>query len=649
MADVAFKETVAWPQCKSALSTNTRRTEQINELVEARLKNLSVEQKVAQLIQAELASIKPDDVRRFGLGSILNGGGVSPNANKRASIEDWWNLANEFQSAARESEAGIPIFWGTDAVHGHNNVFSATIFPHNIALGAANDSDLMERLGAVTARDVQDTGIDWVFAPTLAVPCDYRWGRTYEGYSQEPEIVARLGSAMLRGLQGDPASTEFFDENHVLATSKHFVGEGSTRDGIDQGDTFCSEIDLLNIHALGHIAALKAGAQVVMAAFNSWNNEKVHGSSYLLQDVLKGQMGFDGFVVSDWDGFAQLDDDLETACVRSINAGVDMLMVSSDWRGVYERVLNAVTSGEIDAVRLNDAVGRILRVKALRGMLTSNWRLPSTRSKRTLGSKSKRELAREAIRKSLVLLKNSHGLLPLKPGKRIVVVGKSAHDIAQQCGGWTLTWQGTNNVTDDFPDAASIASGIRTKVRDAGGTVSFTDEVDADTEADVAIVVFGEEPYAEGEGDLNHLSFSRWDPTALVQMKVLKDLGIPVVALFLTGRPRWINPELNASDAFVVCWLPGTQGGAVADVIFKDGADTVRCDFAGRLPFSWPLDSSLTSIDRDSNQRDSYLPVGYGLSYEDKVSFEQLTELDETTGTSLRGPSFSGSYNYPNP
>ena len=649
MTDVALMERVVWPRCKSALSTNTRRLAEINKLVEARLKDLSVEQKVAQLIQAELASVEPEDIRRFGLGSILNGGGVSPNANKRASIEDWWNLANEFQTAARESEAGIPIFWGTDAVHGHNNVFSATIFPHNIALGAANDSDLVERLGAATARDVLDTGIDWVFAPTLAVPCDYRWGRTYEGYSQEPEIVARLGSAMLCGLQGDPASTEFFDENHVVATSKHFVGEGSTLDGIDQGDALCSEIDLLNIHALGHIAALKAGAQVVMAAFNSWNNEKVHGSWYLLQEVLKGQMGFDGFVVSDWDGFAQLDGDPETACIRSINAGVDMLMVSSDWRGVYERVLNAARIGEIDDVRLNDAVGRILRVKALRGMLTPNWRLPSTRSKQTLGSNSKRELAREAIRKSLVMLKNSNGLLPLETKKRIVVVGKSARDIAQQCGGWTLTWQGTNNETDDFPDAVSIESGIRGVISAGGGVVSFIDEVDDETDADTAIVVFGEEPYAEGEGDLNHLSFSQDDSLPLAQMKALNARGIPVVALFLTGRPRWINPELNASDAFVVCWLPGTQGGAIADVLFKDSANTVRYDFTGRLAFSWPLDSSLTCIDRDSNQPDSYLPVGYGLTYEDKVSFEQLSETDVSMGTSLRGPSFQGSYNYPNP
>lgn len=648
MTDLAHNESVDWPQCRSALATNTSKFVEVDNLVEVRLQDLSIKQKVAQLIQAELASVEPDDVREYGLGSILNGGGVFPNSNKRATVEDWWNLVSVFQTAACESDSGIPIFWGTDAVHGHNNVYSATIFPHNIGLGAANDSNLMERLGAATARDVMDTGIDWVFAPTLAVPCDYRWGRTYEGFSQDPEIVGRLGSSMLLGLQGDPSSSSFLDETRVIATAKHFVGEGATIDGIDQGNAYCTEQELRDIHAVGHIFALNAGAQIVMAAFNRWHDEKVHGSSYLLQDVLKRQMGFDGFVVSDWDGFAQLDGDPETACIRSINAGVDMLMVSSDWRGVYERVLNAVKTGEIDNERLDDAVRRILRVKALRGMLSPNWRVSPARSTQSLDSKSNRELAREAVRKSLVLLKNSNGILPLAPTRKIVVVGTSAHDVAKQCGGWTLTWQGTDNSTDDFPHADSIANGIYSAVTAMGGVVTYADEVDDLTDADVAVVVFGEDPYAEGEGDLNHLSFSRDEPRPLAQMKALKSLGIPVVALFLTGRPRWINPELNASDAFVVCWLPGTQGGAVADVLFKT-ASSVRCDFTGRLAFSWPLDSSLTCVDRDSDQPDSYLPVGYGLSYEDKVSLDLLCESDATTGSSHRGPSFQGSYNYPNP
>ncbi len=621
----------------------------VSDLVEARLRDLTTEQKVAQLIQAELVSVEPDDIRSFCLGSILNGGGVFPNANKHATIEDWRDVANAFQSAALESEAGIPIFWGTDAVHGHNNVFGATIFPHNIGLGAANDPDLMERLGAATAKDVTDTGIDWVFAPTLAVPRDYRWGRTYEGFSQNPELVKRLGGAMTRGLQGDPASSDFLSDNQVLATSKHFVGEGATVEGIDQGDADCSEQDLRDIHALGHFAALRAGAQVVMAAFNSWQGEKVHGSSYLLQEVLKRQIGFEGFVVSDWDGFAQLDGDLETACVACINAGVDMLMVSSEWQRVYELLLNATTAGRIERSRLDDAARRILRVKALKGMLAPTWRRSTGKKTRSLGSTRSRELAREAVRKSLVLLKNSNRLLPLSPHQRVVVVGQDADHVAKQCGGWTLTWQGTDNARGDFPHSVSIADGIHTTVTGGDGVVSCIDEVDDETTADVAIVVFGEDPYAEGEGDLNHLSFSREKPEPLAQMKSLRARGIPVVALFLTGRPRWINPELNAADAFVVCWLPGTEAGTVADVLFTDATNNVRHDFVGRLPFSWPLDPALTGIDRDSNRPDQYLPVGFGLKYDEEATFEPLSEFDTTSGSAQRGPSYQGSYNYPNP
>ena len=649
MTELVDNETVLWPQCLSALDADAAKMKAISDLVDARLRDLSTEQKVGQLIQAELASVEPEDVRRFGLGSILNGGGVFPNANKRARIEDWRHLVRAFQKAARESAAGIPILWGTDAVHGHNNVYRATIFPHNIGLGAANDTDLMGSIGFATATDVADTGIDWVFAPTLAVPHDYRWGRTYEGFSQNPEIVHRLGGAMIRGLQGDPTSSEFMSDIRVLATSKHFVGEGSTIDGIDQGDADCDETDLRDVHALGHFAALRAGAQIVMAAFNSWRGEKVHGSSYLLQDVLKRQMGFQGFVVSDWDGFAQLDDDLETACIACVNAGVDMLMVSSEWERVYELLLCAATSGRIGMTRLDDAVRRILRVKALNGMLNPRWRGPIAKRTRSLGSNRSRLVACDAVRKSLVLLKNANQTLPLSPTLRVVVVGEDAADVAKQCGGWTLTWQGRDNTNEDFPRASSIADGIRATVKSGNGKVTFVDEVDDETAADVAIVVFGEEPYAEGEGDLNHLSFSRAHPKPLAQMQLLRTRGIPVVALFLTGRPRWVNPELNTADAFVVCWLPGTQAGAIADVVFTDAGDNLCHDFTGRLPFSWPLDSALTCIDRDSNRPDQYLPVGFGLSYEDEATFEPLSEFDSTSGSAQRGPSYQGSYNYPNP
>ena len=651
MAEVAANEKVLWPLCRSALDADPRRSLSIRDLVEARLQRLTTEQKVAQLIQAELASVEPDDVRQYGLGAVLNGGGVSPNYNKHASAEDWRNLAAAFQAAARESDAGIPILWGTDAVHGHNNAFGATIFPHNIGLGAANDPDLMERLGAATAKDVAATGIDWVFAPTLAVTHDYRWGRTYEGFSQEPRIVKRLGRAMVCGLQGHPESTDFLSDPFVLATSKHFVGEGSTREGIDQGDAYCTEKDMRDVHAIGHFGALKAGAQIVMAAFNSWCGEKIHCSSYLLQEVLKEQIGFEGFVVSDWDGFAQVDGDLEAACIRSFNAGVDMLMVSSDWQRVYRIMFEGVRTKQISEARLDDAVKRILRVKALKGMLSPTYVHPALRTDEIhpMGMDSTRTLAREAVRKSLVLMKNDDRILPLSPKQKVLIVGTDAHDVAKQCGGWTLTWQGTNNTNDDFPNAESIADGIRTVVTDGGGMVTCVDRVDDDTAADVAIVVFGEEPYAEGEGDLHHLSFSRDDAAPLQEMKALRARGIPVVSLFLSGRPRWINPELNISDAFVVCWLPGTEGGAIGEILFKDHENEIHHDFSGRLSFSWPLDARATLIDRDSKEPDRYLPVGYGLSFEDDVRCERFSEKDETIGVSLRGPANRGSYNYPNP
>ena len=650
-AEVGENDKVKWPQCRSAIDADSAKMSEIRRLVDERLAKLSVEHKVAQLIQAELASVEPNDIRQYGLGSVLNGGGVYPNGRRHADVAEWRNLAAAFQRAALDSDSGIPILWGTDAVHGHNNVFGATIFPHNIGLGAANDVDLMQRIGRATAADVAATGIDWTFAPTLAVPCDYRWGRTYEGYSQNPEIVARLGSAMVRGLQGNPKAEVFLQGSHVLATSKHFLGEGSTIDGIDQGHAYCSEQDLCDIHAQGHFSALSSGAQIVMAAFNSWKGEKVHGSRYLLKNVLKDQMGFEGFVVSDWDGFAQLDENLATACEKSINAGVDMLMVSADWRSVYELVLEAVLQGRIAEERLDDATRRILRVKALHGMFSETWQqsFEEHGQSNTLALQDARSLASEAVRKSLVLLKNDHQVLPLAPKQRVLIVGSDASNVAKQCGGWTLTWQGTDTTSVDFPQATSIETGIRSVVESTGGEVVTTDQIDDSIEADVAIVVFGEEPYAEGEGDLNHLSFSRENSKPLDQLRALLERRIPTVALFLTGRPRWVNPEINAANSFVVCWLPGTQGSALADVLFRDSESEICHDFVGKLPFSWPLDALATTVDRLSEQPLRYLPVGYGLTYQSESQFEELSVTDETRGAALRGPSYQGSYNYPNP
>ena len=641
---------VSWPNCHIRMPQSELAVAELDRVVEEKLSDMNVEQKVSQLIQAELASISPKQAGESCVGSILNGGGVYPHGNKHASVRDWYELAYEFYDASSRSDAGIPILWGTDAVHGHNNVLGATLFPHNIGLGVANDPELMRRIGEETARDIAATGIQWAFAPTLAVPRDYRWGRSYEGYSQDPRIVARLGSAVLKGLQGSPFDSEYLGANRVLGTSKHFLGEGATTDGIDQGDVDCCEATLRQTHSCGHIAALESGAQIVMAAFNSWRGMKVHSSRYLLTEVLKQKMGFTGFVISDWDGFAQIHADLNRSIVVAVNAGVDMLMISSEWQKVRDLLLDAVRTERISEQRINDSVTRILRVKALSGLLPGSptfRRMPAEPPLENLNRLSAKSVAREAVRKSLVLFKNDDQLLPLKRKQKIAIVGRNVEDISRQCGGWSVTWQGDGNTNADFPYATSIVAGIRTVVEQANGEVEFIEDIADGLQADAAIVLFGESPYAEGEGDINHLSFSAQDSHPLDQLRRLQAVGIPTVALFLTGRPRWINPELNASNALVVCWLPGTEGAGVADVLFRDEYDQVQYDFDGRLSFSWPLDSNETKVDEDSANPDAYLPVGYGLSYRDIRTFEWLEEADQTTLPVYRGWNNQGSYNYP--
>ena len=593
--------------------------------------SLSLEEKVAQMIQAEFSSITPQEAGTYGIGSILNGGGIFPNGNKHASPEEWAEQAQAFREATTQfSKHRIPILWGTDAVHGHSNVFGATIFPHNIGLGAARDPDLVERIAEATALEVYGTGIDWTFAPTLAVVRNDRWGRSYEGYSEDPEIVEIYASRAIRGLQGIPGNCDFMSDGKILATCKHFIGEGGTEGGRDQGDTVCSESELLNIHAPGHLQGIEAGALIVMAAFNSWCGSKVHGNSYLLNCVLKQQLGFRGFVVSDWDAFLQLDDDPAKSCELAVNAGVDMLMVSSDWHGVLSNLTDAAHNNRISKERIDDAVTRILWVKEHAGLLDRSEprKRVLVQNNPLLGCRQHRDLAREAVRKSLVLLKNNDNLLPLHPNARIAIAGDGAANIPKQCGGWSLTWQGHENTNEDFPQGETIYSAIASVVHEARGTAAIVDSPPTSDEFDVAIVVFGEDPYAEGDGDLNHLSFSRESPESLNLMRDFQSCGIPVVAVFITGRPRWINPELNASDAFVVAWLPGTEGGGIADVLFRKPNGTIQHDFQGRLSFSWPRTPYQTQANRGDSNYDPLFPYGFGLTYQDPYS--NLCELDET-------------------
>jgi beta-glucosidase len=595
----------------------------IETKVAALLARMTLEQKVGQMVQPDIRSVTPDDVRKHRLGSVLNGGGAFPGEKKHASVADWVALADSFYDSSMDTANGalaIPIIWGTDAVHGHNNVIGATLFPHNIGLGAANDPDLMERIGAATAREVAATGLDWTFAPTVAVVRDDRWGRTYESYSEDPEIVRTYADRIVRGLQGSRGSREFLDSSHVLATAKHFIGDGGTTDGVDRGDTAVSEADLLRIHGAGYVAAIAAGVQTVMVSYNSWNGLKVHGHRHLITDVLKKQMGFDGIVVSDWDGVDEVQGCSKDKCAQAINAGIDMVMVPTEWRNFLTNTIEQVRTEKIPMARIDDAVTRILRVKYRAGLFERGR--PSSRplaNKRELiGAPEHRELARQAVRKSLVLLKNERGVLPLRRKSHVLVVGDGADDISKQSGGWTLTWQGTENSKADFPGATSIQQGIARTVEAAGGKVSFGVGLKPDLQQsrpDVAIVVFGEDPYAEWFGDLRSIDYRGAGGAELALLQQLRQASVPSACVFLTGRPLWIEPELAACDAFVVAWLPGSEGSGVADVLFRKANGKVNYDFVGKLSFSWPRTASQTALNRNDPGYDPLFPYGFGLRY----------------------------------
>ena len=618
-----------WPELTPPLPLDP----ELEARVDALLERMTLREKVGQVIQAEIGSVTPRDVRRYDLGSVLNGGGSFPDENKHASPEDWLALANAFHEASTDTSdggVGIPVIWGVDAVHGHNNVIGATIFPHNIGLGAARNPDLIRRIGEITAREVLATGLDWNFGPTVAVARDDRWGRTYESYSEDPEIVVEYARALVEGLQGAVGSPDFLGEERVIATAKHFLGDGGTFEGDDQGDTRASEEELRDLHGAPYVAALDAGAQAVMASFSSWHGRKMHGHRDLLTDVLKGRMAFDGLVVGDWNGHGQLPNCTNDDCADTLRAGLDLFMVPEDWRALHRNTLRQVRSGAIPDERLDDAVRRILRVKARAGLLDSGR--PSERALggrfELLGAPEQREVARQAVRESLVLLKNDDGLLPLSPRSLVLVAGPAADDIGRQSGGWTLTWQGTENTNDDFPGATSIWTGIQRTVEAAGGEAVLCQGCAYSGELpDAAVYVTGETPYAEGLGDVPSLEYSPADKSDVELMGRLRAAGIPVVTIFLSGRPLWTNPEINASDAFVAAWLPGSEGAGVADVIFGAADGGVAHDFRGKLSFSWPRSLDQTVLNVGDPDYDPLFPYGYGLTYADDGD---LPELDET-------------------
>lgn len=557
------------------------------------LSRMTLEEKIGQTLQAArdyLASSA--DIARYGLGSVLSGGGSGPAIN---DPRQWADMIDGYQKAALSTRLGIPIIYGVDAVHGHNNVRGAVIFPHNIGLGAANDPALVQEIGRVTALEMLATGARWNFAPCVAVPRDERWGRTYEGFGETPELVAPLGAASVRGLQSGGLGSAAA----VLATPKHFAGDGGTTGGKDRGDASYSEDEFMRIHVAPYAAAIEAGARCVMVSFSSWNGEKCHGSAKLLTGILRGRLDFTGFVVSDWAGVSLLPGTLGDKISLAINAGVDMIMVPDQYARYFETMRDLVRKGAIAESRLDEAVRRILEVKFEMGLFERPFAdrslLPA------VGSSAHRELARKAVAESLVVLKNSGGLLPISGKKRILVVGPKANDIGAQCGGWTLTWQGRRG---PIIPGTTILEGIREAVG-TGAKVEYSADGKAPKgfSPDLVIAVVGEEPYAEWEGDDQDLELP-------IQERKLVDSfasgTAPLLVVLLSGRPLVVSEELKKADAFVAAWLPGSEGAGVADILFGD----VKA--SGVLPCSWPAAIGQVPVN-SGDGRPCLFPAGYGI------------------------------------
>jgi beta-glucosidase len=528
------------------------------------LARMTLDEKIGQMTQPDQMYLKdPSDIETYFLGSVLSGGDSDPKAGN--SREAWTNLATSIQAHAYKTRLKIPLLYGIDAVHGHNNVLGAVIFPQNIGLGATRDAALVEQIGKITAEEVRATGIQWVFAPCVTVPQDIRWGRTYEGFSEDPKLVSELGAAAVRGLQGKGLD----DPRGVLACAKHYVGDGGTTFDtggpggkfLDQGDTRVDEATLRRIHMQGYFTTVGAGVGTIMPSYNSWNGVKVSGSKHLLTEVLKEEIGFEGFLISDYNAVDQITKDYKTAIGISINAGMDMVMVPDHYREFIKNLKELAQDGTVPISRIDDAVTRILRVKFAMGLMDQKPTLTYS-----FGTPEHRAVARRAVRESLVLLKNENHTLPLKKSARINVAGKSADDMGNQCGGWTITWQGKSS--DTLPGGTTILGALHK----AGANVTTEG-------ANVGIVVIGETPYAEGRGDRADLSLA---PEDIAAVKRMKGTGVPVVVIVISGRPLILDPILNDADAIVAAWLPGTEGEGIADVLLGAYKPT------GKLSFTWP-------------------------------------------------------------
>jgi beta-glucosidase len=600
------------PECYTKdLSTS------IQQRVELLLACMTLEEKIGQMTQVEKNSIKTGDIAEYFIGSILSGGGGSPNNN---SLTGWAEMIHAFQDEALATRLGIPLIYGVDAVHGHGNLYGATIFPQEIGLGAANAPDLMERIGRATAAEMMATGATWNFAPVMAVPQDIRWGRTYEAYSENTNLVSTLGTAYIRGLQSQPVgfNAEAGDSIYVLATPKHFLGDGGTIYGsstqigmkpylLDQGNMQVDEATVRALYLPPYRAAVEAGAMSVMVSFSSWNGTKMHAQKYLITDVLKGELGFKGFVVSDWGGIDQIDsNDYYKSVVTAVNSGVDMNMVPYDYVRFISTMKQAVAKGDIRQERIDDAVRRILTVKFMLGLFYHPYPDPALLS--SIRSPEHLDLAREAVRKSLVLLTNEANALPLTKNVPVIfVAGEGADNIGMQVGGWTIDWQGKmGNITP----GTTILDGIKAAVS-AKTTVEYNRFGKFNNDADIGLVVVGEQPYAEGVGDASNLRLSNADISTITNVRERVN---KLIVIILSGRPLVITEQLPLADAWVAAWLPGTEGAGIADVLFGD------YPFTGKLPYTWPRTNEQLPINinnaGDRTGCDGPLfPFGYGLEF----------------------------------
>jgi len=613
----------AWPAGPAPAATDAAFEAQVQSIVAG----MTLEQKIGQMTQPSILSATPDDVRHYYIGSVLNGGGAWPNNNMHASVDDWLRLSDAYYRASMSTDmkVKVPVIWGTDAVHGHNNVYGTTLFPQNIGLGAAHDPELMQRIGGATASQVRATGITWAFAPTLAVVQNPRWGRTYESYSSDPAEVRAYAEAMVGGLQGQLGSS-----TSVLATAKHWLGDGGTFHGADQGETRTSESNLARTHGAGYYGALAANVQTVMVSYSSFTDTasgkawgKMHGNAHLVGDVLKGQLGFNGLVVSDWNGIGQVEGCTNWHCPQAINAGIDLVMVPDDWKKFIAATVEDVRADRIPMGRIDDAVSRIIRVKLKSGLFDASPATGPHPDPSALNSPAVRDLARQAVRESLVLLKNDDGVLPLRRGGKILVVGKGADSLPMQAGGWSLTWQGDQTTTADYPNADTLLSALR-KSLGAGQVDYSADGTGVDPSRYSAVVMAAaENPYAEGKGDITFPASMRHTsryPEDLAVLDRVRGKGVPVVTILYSGRPVGANDLINRSDAFIAAWLPGTEGLGLSDLLLAGSDGRPAYDFTGRLSFDWPAGDCLPQQGGVQFRR------GYGLSLSSPSRLGQLPE-----------------------